>query len=58
MYKTIPINNSGVVQIETDVEDDYLFRPYEKGQFTIEVLQKRNLTNNPVNSTNPDPDNC
>ena len=56
MYKTIPINNSGVVQIETDVEDDYLFRPYEKGQFTIEVLQKRNLTNNPVNSINPDPD--
>ena len=42
VYKTIPLNSSGKVYIETDVEDDYLFRPYEKGKFKIEILQKRN----------------
>lgn len=55
-YKTIPLNQQGKIEIETDVENDYLFRPAEKGKFEIEVLQKRNLTDKPVNpapNTNP-----
>lgn len=50
-YRTIPLNQLGRVEIETDVENDYLFRPAEKGKFEIEVLQKRNLTNEPVTSS-------
>jgi hypothetical protein len=56
VYKTIPLNQQGKIEIETDVENDYLFRPAEKGKFEIEVLQKRNLTDKPVNpSPNPNP---
>ncbi len=56
LYKTIPINSNGMVTIETDVEDDYLFRPLEKGEFEIEVLQKRNKTDYQVNpNPNPNP---
>tara|TARA_B100000579_G_C22844696_1_gene863648 strand:+ start:281 stop:2728 length:2448 start_codon:yes stop_codon:yes gene_type:complete len=40
-YKAIPINSKGYVEIETDVSDDYLFRHKEKGNFEIEVLQRR-----------------
>lgn len=57
VYKTIPIDSTGKASIETDVEDDYLFRPVEKGEFEIQVLQKRNKTDKPVNPTpNPFPD--
>ena len=55
LYKTIPINGQGKVIIETDVEDDYLFRPYEKGNFEIEILQKRNNTDKPTETYNPNP---
>jgi hypothetical protein len=56
VYKTIPLNQQGKIEIETDVENDYLFRPAEKGKFDIEVLQKRNLTDKPVNpNPNPNP---
>lgn len=56
LYKTIPLNQQGKIEIETDVENDYLFRPAEKGKFEIEVLQKRNLTEIPVNpSPSPNP---
>lgn len=56
LYKTIPLNQHGKIEIETDVENDYLFRPAEKGKFEIEVLQKRNLTDERVNPTpNPNP---
>lgn len=54
LYKTIPINKEGKIEIETDIENDYLFRPAEKGKFEIEVLQKRNLTDRPV-GPNPNP---
>lgn len=56
LYKTIPINKQGKIEIETDVEDDYLFRPTEKGKFVIEVLQKRNISDKTVNPPpNPNP---
>lgn len=53
VYKTIPLNQQGKLEIETDVENDYLFRPSDKGTLEIEILQKRNLTDNPVNPENP-----
>ncbi|MDF0716995.1 hypothetical protein PY092_12605 [Muricauda sp. 334s03] len=56
LYRTIPLNSNGIVTIETDVEDDYLFRPIEKGEFQIEVLQKQSQTDIPVNPhPNPNP---
>jgi len=54
LYRTIPLNSNGIVTIDTDVEDDYLFRPIEKGEFQIEVLQKQNQTDEPVEA-NPNP---
>lgn len=54
LYRTIPLNSNGIITIETDVEDDYLFRPIEKGEFQIEVLQKQNQTDKPV-GPNPNP---
>lgn len=54
LYKTVPLNQQGKIEIETDVENDYLFRPAEKGKFEIEILQKRNLTDEHVNP-NPNP---
>lgn len=47
-YKTIPLNSQGQIEIETDVENDYLFRPAEKGKFVIEVLQYRPSTDYPI----------
>lgn len=56
LYRTIPLNSNGIITIETDVEDDYLFRPMEKGEFHIEVLQKQNHTDKPVGPhPNPKP---
>lgn len=49
VYKTIPLDSTGKASIETDVEDDYLFRPVDKGDFEIKVLQKRNKSDKPVN---------
>jgi hypothetical protein len=49
IYKTIPLNSNGKITIETDVQDDYLFRPVEKGKFEIQVLQKKKKTDKPVN---------
>lgn len=57
LYKTIPLNSKGIVTIETDVEDDYLFRPVEKGEFHIEVLQKKRklqpIGSDPIPNPNP-----
>lgn len=53
LYKTIPLNGQGKVYLETDVDDDYLFRPHEKGQLNIEILQKRNKTDKKVETPNP-----
>lgn len=54
-YKAIPLDGQGNVFLETDVEDDYLFRPHEKGQFELEILQKRNSTDKKVKIPNPTP---
>lgn len=53
VYKTIPLNQQGKLEIKTDVENDYLFRPSDKGTLKIEILQKKNVTYNPVNPENP-----
>jgi hypothetical protein len=56
LYKTLPLNEQGKVEIETDVENDYLFRPVDKGKFEIEILQKRKTTENHVTQNrNPYP---
>jgi len=55
VYKTIPLNSNGKVFFETDVEDDYLFRPYEKGSFEVEILQKRNVTDKEITTPNQNP---
>lgn len=47
-YKTIPLNSNGNITIETDVNDDYLFRPIDKGEFEIQVLQKKSKTDKTV----------
>ena len=36
--KSIPLNGKGVVNFETDVEDEYLFRPKDKGELSLIVL--------------------
>lgn len=44
--KSIPLNGRGVIEFETDVEDEYLFRPHEQGELQIQVLgiQNNNTT--------------
>lgn len=43
--KSIPLNGKGIIKFETDVEDEYLFRPKDKGEFEIQILGiKRNET--------------
>jgi hypothetical protein len=36
--KSIPLNGRGVLEFETDVEDEYLFRPHQQGKFQIQIL--------------------
>ena len=36
--KSIPLNGKGIIKFETDVEDEYLFRPKDKGELQIIVL--------------------
>ncbi len=36
--KSIPIKGKGVIYFETDVEDEYLFRPKEKGELEVSIL--------------------
>jgi len=36
--KSIPLNGKSTINFETDVEDEYLFRPKEKGELELEVL--------------------
>jgi len=36
--KSIPLNGKGNMDFETDVENEYLFRPKEPGEFKIQVL--------------------
>ena len=45
VIKAIPINGKGILKFETDVEDEYFIRPYDKGELKLEVLGiKRNDT--------------
>lgn len=41
--KGVPLNQSGHVDIKTDVENDYLFRSSDAGELNIEILQKRRV---------------
>lgn len=43
--KTVPLNQNGHVNIETDVQDDYLFRSSDSGELKIEILQKSRTSN-------------
>lgn len=36
--KSIPINGKGVIKFETDVVDEYLFRPDSKGDLQLQIL--------------------
>jgi len=49
IYKTIPINSKGSVVIDTDITDDYFFRPNEPGKLNIEVQRKLTVDDEPVN---------
>ena len=42
--KSIPINGKGMIKFETDVVDEYLFRPDEKGDLKIKILGRRTNT--------------
>ncbi len=42
--KSIPLNGKGVINFETDVEDEYLFRPKEKGELEIIILDYNSNT--------------
>ena len=52
--KGIPLNGKGKIEFETDVRDDYLYRPRDRGDFTIEILQyKRNGSSSPKTRSIP-----
>lgn len=53
--KTIPINSHGVIRIKTDVVNDYLYRPTDKGSLKIHILQKRKKGINPPPPPPPEP---
>ena len=36
--KSIPLNGKGTITFETDVEDEYLFRPHEQGDLQLQIL--------------------
>ena len=36
--KNIPINGKGIIQFSTDVQNEYFFRPKDKGELIIKVL--------------------
>ncbi len=38
IVKSIPLNGKGIIQFQTDVEDEYFFRPKDKGEFEISIL--------------------
>jgi hypothetical protein len=53
--KTIPINSHGIIKIKTDVVNDYLYRPTDKGSLKIHILQKRKKGINPPPPPPPEP---
>ncbi len=54
--KSIPLNGKGVIKFETDVMEDYFYRPQEKGEFQIQILAGRgHNTDKPIDpNLNPD----
>lgn len=53
IYKTIALKSKGTIKINTDVENDYLFRPEEVGKLDVQVLPKEKPGIKPI----PNPDN-
>jgi hypothetical protein len=52
--KSIPLNGKGIIKFETDVVDEYLFRPDEKGDLHLQILNiKKN--DNPPTPPHPHP---
>lgn len=47
-YKTIPVNSHGIVNIQTDVDNDFLFRSTDTGKLQIQVLRKMNIYDEPL----------
>ncbi len=57
-YRVVPLNAHGSVKINTDVDDDYLFRSVDKGRLAIQVLKKGHMTEThiqDVSKPNPNP---
>ena len=44
--KSIPIDNKGIIEFETDVDNDYFLRPQESGELIISVLGTGKGTSN------------
>lgn len=40
--KSIPLNGKGIIRFETDVAEDYFYRPQEKGDFQIKIFGNQN----------------
>jgi hypothetical protein len=40
--KSVPLNGKGTLEFETDVEDEYLFRPHERGELQLQILGIQN----------------
>ena len=36
--KAIPLNGKGTIEFETDVSEDYFYRPYDRGEFLLQLL--------------------
>lgn len=53
--KTIPINSHGIIKIKTDVVNDYLYRPTDKGNLKVHILQKRKKSVTPPHPQPPEP---
>jgi hypothetical protein len=46
--KSIPLNGKGIIKFETDVVDEYLFRPDEKGDLCLQILNIKKVDNPPT----------
>ena len=53
--KSIPLNGKGVIKFKTDVAEDYFYRPQEKGDFQIQILEGREHYNDQPIKPNPNP---
>lgn len=55
IYKTIPLNSKGIVKIQTDVDNDYFFRPEDAGKMEVIVNRKVKPEDEPI--ANPEDKN-